>query len=420
MRSGAVCRRRRSKTDLKTEYTKGGGETVSKKKILWICGIAWLKKDNTYFPEATYPGIVSGSAFQQAIIEGLEDQGYNVRILSDCDMSSGERLEWSHNGKSHDVRVAGNGNRFLRIPTKIIHLFKEISRGDVLDGIEYVCAYEMHLPYLLCLHKIKKRNPHIKTVLICPDVSIYMDLDAKKKPVKSFLKQIEHILSHWLLKCVDGYVLFTEQMNEHFGKYGKPYTVIEGVYRNKYPLTETPKKNYIMHAGSLHYNIGIEELIEAFEQLSDKTVELWFFGSGAMDGYIREKAKENNRIRHMGFVDPQLLFEYEKKAMLLVNVRDPKAEYTRYSFPSKTFEYMASGTVFLTTDLPGIPAEYKDYIVTIPNNCVEEVKKGIEQVLVLSEEERDAIGKRARDFILNRKNKDIQSRKFSGFLSALD
>ena len=71
---------------------------MDNKNILWICGIAWLRDDNTYFPEATYPGIVSGSAFQQSIMEGLESQNHNVRILSDCDMSSGERLEWSHNG----------------------------------------------------------------------------------------------------------------------------------------------------------------------------------------------------------------------------------------------------------------------------------------------------------------------------------
>ena len=102
--------------------------------ILWICGIAWMRDDNTYFPEATYPGIVSGSAFQQAIIEGLEAQNSNVRILSDCDMSSGKRLEWSHNGKSHDIRVAGSGNRFLRIPTKIIELFKEIGVDNVVSG----------------------------------------------------------------------------------------------------------------------------------------------------------------------------------------------------------------------------------------------------------------------------------------------
>lgn len=390
------------------------------KNILWICGIAWLRDDNTYFPEATYPGIVSGSAFQQAIIEGLEAQNINVRILSDCDMFSGKRLEWSHNGKSHDLRVAGNGNRFLRIPTKIIEFFKEINNGNILNDIDYVFAYEMHLPYLFCLKKIKKINPQIKTVLICPDLSIHMDLDAKKKPIKSFLKKIENIVARRLLKSVDGFILFTEQMQGYFSRYNKPYTVIEGVYRDKYPLTPTTKKHFIMHAGSLHYNIGIEELIDAFEQISNQTEELWFFGSGAMDEYIKEKAKYNKRIKHMGFVDPQQLFEYEKQATLLVNVRDPKAEYTKYSFPSKTFEYMASGTPFLTTELPGIPSEYNEYLFTIKNNSVNEIKAGLERALNLSDQERQKFGENACAFVLNQKNKYIQSKKFSDFLIALD
>lgn len=393
---------------------------MDNRNVLWICGIAWMREDNTYFPEATYPGIVSGSAFQQAIIEGLEAQNHNVRILSDCDMSSGERLEWSHNGKSHDVRVAGIGNKILRIPMKIIELFKEIKNGNVLDNINYVCAYEMHLPYLFCLNKIKKLNPKIKTVLICPDLSIHMDLDAKKKPIKTFLKKIENIVAKRLLKSVDGYVLFTEQMQDYFEEFNKPYTVVEGVYRDKYPLTQTKKEHFIMHAGSLHYNIGIEELISAFEQISNQTEELWFFGSGAMDEYIKEKARNNKRIKHMGFVNPQKLFEYEKQATLLVNVRDPNAEYTKYSFPSKTFEYMASGTPFLTTDLPGIPIEYKDYIFTIKNNCINEVKNGLECALNLSNQERESFGEKARTFVLENKNKMIQSKKIVDFLNCLD
>ena len=392
---------------------------MQNKNILWICGIAWLRDDNTYFPEATYPGIVSGSAFQQAIIEGLESQSYNVRILSDCDMSSGTRLTWSHNGVSEDVRVAGNGNRFLRIPKKIIELSREIKNGNVLDDIDYVCAYEMHLPYLLCLKKVKKIKPHIKTVLICPDLSIHMDLSAKKKPFKTFLKKIENILVKRMLKSVDGTVLFTEQMREYFAKYNKPYTVIEGVYRDKYPLTPSPKGHFIMHAGSLHYNIGIEELIAAYEQLPNPKDELWFFGSGAMDGYIKQKAMSNSKIKHMGFVDPETLFEYEKQATLLVNVRNPKAEYTKYSFPSKTFEYMASGTPFLTTDLPGIPPEYKEHLFIIENNDVEEIKQGLQHALEVTDQERNAFGEAAKSFVLSQKNKTIQSRKFADLLNKI-
>lgn len=392
---------------------------MKKNKILWISSIAWLKKENVYFPEATYPGIVSGSAFQQAIIEGLEMQNCNIRILSDCDMSSGTRIEWSHNGVSKDIRVAGNGNKFLRIPKKIKELLLEIIKGDILQNIDIVFGYEMHLPYLICLYVIKKINPNIKTILICPDLSIYMDLNTKNKKVKSFLKKIESLIMKLFLKGIDGYILFTEQMQDYFSNYNKPYLVIEGVYRDKYSLKTIEKEYFIMHAGSLHNNVGIKELVEAFEILEDKNIMLYFFGKGELDDYIKEKSKGNNRIKHMGFIDPKELFEYEKKATILINVRDPKEKYTKYSFPSKTFEYLASGTIFLSTDLQGIPNEYKEYIITIKDNKIETIKDGLDYILSLSEEERNNYGKKAREFILKSKNKIIQSKKIIEFLSEL-
>lgn len=391
-----------------------------KKNILWICGIAWLKHDNTYFPEVTYPGIVSGSAFQQAIIEGMEVQDYNVKILSDCDMGSGKRLEWSHNGRSSDIRIAGNENKFLRIPKKIIGFWRELKGKNILKGIDYAIAYEMHLPYMFCLKLIKKINPQIKTVLICPDISVYMDLNTKGKSVKSLLKKIEYLIEKRILKFVDGYVLFTKQMNEFFREYNKPYVVVEGVYRDKYSLEKTPKKSFFMHAGSLHKNIGIEELIEAFEDLNDKSTELWFFGSGTMDEYIKNKSRSNSRIKHKGFVDPSKLFEYEKSALALVNVRDPREEYTKYSFPSKTFEYMASGTPFISTILPGIPKEYLDYMVTVEDNSVEAIENGLRTILTMSANEREVFGRKARKYVLNKKNKIVQSKKVMDLLELID
>ena len=388
-------------------------------QILWIGAIAWLKDDRTYFPEVTYPGIVSGSAFQQAIIEGLEQQGQRIRILSDGDMSTTDRVEWSHNGISEDVRVAGNGNRFLRIPKKIKELLIEIKKPCYLDGIDIVCAYEMHLPYLLCLHRIKRKKANIKTVLVCPDLSIYMDLDFTRKPIKRILKKVEYFVSRYLLKCVDGYVLFTEHMKEYFINYGKPYVVVEGVYCDKYSLKSTEKRPFIMHAGSLHYNTGIEELISAFERIDENELELWFFGSGAMDGYIQNVCRGNNKVKHMGFVSPDELFEYEKQATLLVNVRNPKETYTKYSFPSKTFEYMASGTPLLSTDLQGIPENYKEHLLLIKNNSVQAISEGLRKALAMSCEERKMFGESARKFVMEQKNKVIQSSKILKFFSEL-
>ena len=111
---------------------------------------------------------------------------------------------------------------------------------------------------------------------------------------------------------------------------------------------------------------------------------------------------------------------YLVKSKLLVNPRPTNEDFVKYSFPSKNIEYMASGTPFLTTDLPGIPAEYKDYIFTIEDNCVDNVKTGIEKVLSLTTQERDAFGERAQKFVLENKNKYVQSKQIADFLDKLD
>ena len=49
------------------------------------------------------------------------------------------------------------------------------------------------------------------------------------------------------------------------------------------------------------------------------------------------------------------------------------AEFTKYSFPSKNMEYLASGTAVLTTRLPGMPAEYYEHVLTIDRDGPEAV-----------------------------------------------
>lgn len=392
----------------------------NKYNILWLGAISWMNKDMSYFPNATYPGIVSGSAFQQSIIEGLEQQNNNVQILTDCDLFSGKRIKWSHNNKSNDVRVAGKKNKILRFFAKTRNLRKELNKTTILNKKDVVIAYEMQIPYLLALKSIKKKNKKIKTVLICPDLSIYMDVDINHKPLKKFLKAIENKIIIKLLKYVDGFVVFTKQMyDDYFSFTNKPYVIVEGVCRNKYPLDYKEKKNYILHAGSLHKNMGIKELIEAFEHMNLDNLELWFCGAGAMDTYILDKCKQNSKIKHLGFVSPNKLFEYEKEAILLINVRNSNESYTKYSFPSKTYEFFMSGTITISTNLSGIPNEYKEHMIIIENNSVDEIIKGINIVLQMSDYERKEFGLSARNFVLENKNGLIQSQKFIDLINKI-
>ena len=97
-------------------------------------------------------------------------------------------------------------------------------------------------------------------------------------------------------------------------------------------------------------------------------------------------------------------------------VIDPDDEYTKYSFPSKTFEYMVSGTPMISTDLEGIPDEYKKYMFMVDYSDEKIVDK-IYEILNLDDTFLEEFGKKAREFVLNEKNPCVQVKKINKFLN---
>ena len=76
----------------------------------------------------------------------------------------------------------------------------------------------------------------------------------------------------------------------------------------------------------------------------------------------------------------------ELEASLLINPRPTHEEFTKYSFPSKNMEYMASGTPVLTTKLPGMPADYYPYVFLVNDESAEGMAKAYRDVLEKTEQ----------------------------------
>ena len=109
----------------------------------------------------------------------------------------------------------------------------------------------------------------------------------------------------------------------------------------------------------------------------------------------------------------------QMQATLLVNPRPTKQQFTKYSFPSKNIEYMASGTPMLTTILPGMPKEYYDYVFLIKDESVNGLCEAISDVLALPTKEIELKGKIAKEFIMKNKNEKVQAKKILEFLEGV-
>lgn len=113
--------------------------------------------------------------------------------------------------------------------------------------------------------------------------------------------------------------------------------------------------------------------------LPQENFRLKLFGSGPFVEKLKTKyTKKDSRIQYMGVAPNAEVVAAELDASLLVNPRPTHEEFTKYSFPSKNIEYMASGTPLLTTKLPGMPKEYYPYVFLIENESVEGYAKALE------------------------------------------
>lgn len=393
-------------------------------KILWIGGICWNQDGKYKFP-LTLPGAVSGSFFQQSIIEGMESFSEEVEVTLLTEYCSNykkiiPKFCWSHNGTSHDVSVSVIQVPFFNRISKTYNLSKAYADIFSKRRFDVAIVYNIHTPYLKTLERVKQCQPDIKSVLIVPDLIEYTDVDLKRKPIKKWLKKADRKEINRLYDLIDGFVLFTESMKEKLPIKGKPYVVIEGVY-SPHGLKERTgeKKNAVMYAGSIPFGFGIENIVKAMDYLKDLDTELWIYGTGPMKSFLERTSSENPKIKYFGFVQRGDLFEYEQEASILINARNSDDEFTMYSFPSKTFEYLVSGTPFLTTMLRGIPKEYAEYLFVLENNTPKEIAKKIREIINMDKTKRDRKCELAKKYVVAKKNKYVQAEKLLELINKL-
>ena len=261
----------------------------------------------------------------------------------------------------------------------------------------------------------------IKTVAIVPDLPANMYQNHKCNP-------LIHAARSFYLKGAlkyqgkfDGYIYLAEAMAEMIAP-DKPYMVMEGILNDAGDshdkVTKYPKRA-VMYAGMLHEKYGVMTLIKAFQKVDIPSTELWLFGSGTAVKEIQEIASKDHRIRYFGRVSREEILKKEKEATLLINPRNVNDVFTKYSFPSKTIEYMYSGTPLLTTRLDGIPKDYFDYVFTADDNEEECLCNALRYVLSMTDMELSLVGTKAREFIADHKNAIVQSRRVLDFLQIL-
>lgn len=270
-----------------------------------------------------------------------------------------------------------------------------------------IIVYSPHTPFLEAAVYAKSKDPRIKICLIVPDLPQFMNLNEKKTVAYKLLKKIDVKIFRKLSRKVDSFVLITEHMKDMLGVDNRPYLVVEGVIEDHLEILHNKKENTlksVVYTGTLNKKFGIINLIKAFSKIETNNVVLKICGRGDASKEVIEYSKRDSRIIYLGQLNNEEAIKLQQEATLLVNPRPNNEDFTKYSFPFKTMEYLISGNPVLAFKLDGIPDEYDEILFYFENEDIDSMKSKMCEILNLSDEDRNEIGMKARRFIINNKS----------------
>ena len=376
-------------------------------RVIYVSNLCLPKVYEGLFEDKRYKSSEAVQKYHRIMAEGFALNGCEVISLGvvPANKNVRKKLISLPDGELNGVKYKHLRTINLPIIKQLLNAvgvyFNVLKYGDkesfaICDGLSYLAS---KAAVLAC--KLKK----IKSVVIITDLPEFL-VGRDNPAVQRYRK---------LFDKFDGYVLLTEEMAAKLGYQDKPYVVIEGQVDSLEKNAISEKKQYdkkiVMYAGIVRKLYGLKILVEGFIKADLPNYELHIYGNGDYADEIDEISKHHKNVKHFPSQPNTTIVEKEKSAFLLVNPRPTNEEYTRYSFPSKNMEYMVSGTAVLTTNLPGMPDEYKQYVYLIEDETEDGVCATFKTIAKLNENDVIEKGKEARGFVILSKNNKIQTEK---------
>lgn len=272
----------------------------------------------------------------------------------------------------------------------------------------HLLIYHTFKPFLQCANILKKRFLALKISLIMTDpIPGRGDFDRRmsKRAVKEGNKIVE------LAKVCDSFVLLTKHMTEPLDVGDRPYTIVECISDSNQTKAAPSNgtRNICLYTGTVDSDFGILDVAEAFKYL--KNAELWICGGGNASEQLKLISEKYHNIKYFGFVSQDCVADLRSKCDYLINPRRPTGTFTKFSFPSKTAEYMASGKPVIMYKLEGIPDEYDAHLNYLTACTPEEISEELMAIFETPYTNHLLKADTACTFIKNEKSPEAQAKK---------
>lgn len=306
-------------------------------------------------------------------------------------------------------------HRYIKAKSILTKLLAHVTDSRIL-----IIVYDLSAPFLNAAKKVKEIHRNVTICVIVPDL-LFMT-GSPDNILHRMFHNAENIFVNKSFDSIDLFVLLSRHMVDKLPVKNRPWIVIEGIFNANIELIEheeNPGTNdmIVFYSGAIDERNGIKNLVEAFKLIQDPKYRLVICGDGEERKNVLEAAKKDKRIIFKGQISRNEVMKLQKEATLLVNPRSSYSEFTKYSFPSKTLEYFASGVPVLMFEIEGIPTEYYSFCYTIKENTVIALKDMILRICEQDPIVLKTMGNHARKFILENKGPIQQCSRLVKFIN---
>lgn len=397
-------------------------------KVIFLSHFYPRSRRDYYFSRSKTGLSAAADAHQYALALGLSRVCDNLEIVNLPAVShfpirykdlSQKREEINENGL-HIINVGYNNLIEYQHISRTISAKKELEKivRETEEPI-YILEYGINFAIVKAAVDLKLKYPErIKLCMMIPDLP--QDVNTHGKFTSSllvFLHGLYFRTTEDSFKYFDTFVLLTDQMKEVVGC-DSNYIVSEGIYEEevtrRIPHKEPQSEFIIFYGGMMYEKFGIMNLVNAFHSIDNPTFRLQLCGYGDCVDRVVELSGKDKRIQYLGVLTRDEVLRYQSQASLLVNPRIPDGNiFTKYSFPSKTLEYFASGTPSLIYQLEGIPKEYFNYCYSLDKDHTDIISLAnkINEIANTPSNERLNLASQARSFVIENKNSISEATK---------
>ena len=313
---------------------------------------------------------------------------------------------------------------YLNLPVvkqlwQIIGVYRAARKLLKNDPTATVLCFNLFPQIGIPMRWLKKKFPECKTVCLLADLPL--DDNTNRKFISRGLRKLFDDYTRKNMAICDKYIVLNKSVANKY-LHGKPFIVIDGgvdvsdIKKNYQYEKATPAERNIMYCGALTEYNGVLNLIEAMESFRGTDIYCDIYGSGYLEDQVRAFARENSNIRFHDRVDNFTVMQRQREAWLLINPRiinDPIAQVT---FPSKTFEYLLSGTPVVSTRLNGYTEEYDGLMVYAEDDSPQALVRAIQEIAAANYQDYLIMAKKAVKFVIEKRNWSKQGEKVKRFI----